>query len=71
MHIKGENINKYARIVRVVDTFDALISKRCYKDAWDKNEAIDYIISNSGKIFDPQVVKAFEVCADEMVKARQ
>lgn len=71
MHIKGENINKYARIVRVVDTFDALISKRCYKDAWDINEAIDYIISNSGKIFDPQVVKAFKVCADEMVKARQ
>lgn len=71
MHKKGEEIDKYARIVRVVDTFDALVSKRCYKDAWDINDAVNYIIEGAGTRFDPKVVNAFEKCVNEMVKSRQ
>lgn len=57
--LKGENINIYARITSVADVFDALTSKRPYKDAWSIDDAINYIKKNSGIQFDPKVVEAF------------
>lgn len=48
-----------ARIVAVVDVFDALTSERPYKKAWPRDEALDYIREQSGKQFDPLVVEAF------------
>jgi len=47
------------RIVAVADVYDALISKRIYKDAWDEGKVLDFIKQNSGKHFDPEVVDAF------------
>jgi response regulator RpfG family c-di-GMP phosphodiesterase len=47
------------RIVAVADVYDALISKRVYKDAWEENKVVEYIKENSGKHFDPEVVDAF------------
>jgi len=57
--IKGENINLYARIVSVVDVFDALTSDRIYKKAWPLEEAYLYIKDQQGRQFDPVVVEAF------------
>jgi PAS domain S-box-containing protein len=57
--LKGESIPIAARIVAVADTFDALISKRPYKEAWTIKKAIDEIKKKSGKYFDPKVVEAF------------
>ena len=56
----GEEINIYARIAAVADVFDALITKRSYKEAWSYADAVNYIKQNSGKKFDPKVVDAFE-----------
>ncbi len=57
--LKGENIHIYARIVAIADVFDALSFKRAYKDSWSTEDVIDYIISMSGKHFDPNLVKIF------------
>ncbi len=58
--IKGETIPIEARIVSVADVFDALCMTRVYKPGWDPEKAKEYIISEKGKSFDPQVVEAFE-----------
>ena len=56
----GEEINIYARIVTVADVFDALTTRRSYKEAWSVDDAINAIIQDSGKNFDPKVVEAFK-----------
>jgi response regulator RpfG family c-di-GMP phosphodiesterase len=57
--LKGDEISLAARIVAVVDVFDALIHKRLYKDAWEVEHALDYLRNGSGKQFDPVVLDAF------------
>ncbi|NIS82312.1 MAG: HD domain-containing protein, partial [Anaerolineales bacterium] len=57
--LKGEEIPLVARIFAVVDVWDALTSDRSYRPAWPKQEALDHIIKNKGKHFDPQVVARF------------
>ena len=57
--LKGEEIPLAARIFAVVDVYDALISDRPYRKAWQKEQALDYIRSQAGTHFDPQVVELF------------
>jgi HD-GYP domain-containing protein (c-di-GMP phosphodiesterase class II) len=57
--LKGDMIPSAARIFAVVDVYDALTSDRPYRPAWAKEKALDYIRSNAGKHFDPEVVEAF------------
>ena len=42
----------------IADVFDALVSKRVYKDAMTKDEAFDIIVRDAGRHFDPDIVKA-------------
>lgn len=58
--LKGEDIPLEARIVTVADVFDALCVFRVYKKAWRTDDAYTYIVEESGKAFDPQVVTAFK-----------
>lgn len=57
--IKGEAIPLFGRILAIVDVFDALSTKRCYKDAWSFDDAVDYIKKQSGIHFDPALVRTF------------
>lgn len=57
--LSGEAIPLEARIYAVVDVFDALTHDRPYRKAMSLQEALNYIKSESGKHFDPDVVKAF------------
>ncbi len=57
--LAGESIPLSGRIVSVVDVFDALTSKRPYKDAWSPDRAIEHIASERGKHFDPDLVDLF------------
>jgi HD-GYP domain-containing protein (c-di-GMP phosphodiesterase class II) len=57
--LKGDDIPFAARIVAVVDVFHALISKRPYKEPWSLEKTVEEIKHESGKHFDPKVVKAF------------
>lgn len=59
LHLKGEEISLYARIVAVSDVFDALCSKRPYKEAWSVEKAYQTILDESGTHFDPKIVDVF------------
>lgn len=60
--ISGEEIPLCARIMAVADVFDALTSKRCYKDAMPVEKAYAIIREESGTHFDPAVAEAFFAC---------
>lgn len=55
--ISKEQIFLYARIISVADVYDAITSERPYKRAMSPNEALEFILQNEGRKFDPQVVK--------------
>lgn len=59
-HLKGEEIPITARILSVVDCFDALTSDRPYRKPLSQEEALKYVQSESGISFDPSVVEALE-----------
>jgi len=54
--IKGEDIHLYARIIAVTDVFDALSSKRCYKDPMSLENVVSIMTEESGTHFDPKLV---------------
>lgn len=54
--LKGADIHIYGRIVALADVLDALTHERCYKAAWKIDEAMDYIIAEREKHFDPALV---------------
>jgi HD-GYP domain-containing protein (c-di-GMP phosphodiesterase class II) len=62
--LKGEAIPIAARITAVADVYDALVSKRPYKDAWPPRDAADEIRRLRGTHLDPEVVDAFLVLYD-------
>jgi response regulator RpfG family c-di-GMP phosphodiesterase len=55
--LSGEQIPMSGRITMLADVFDALGSRRCYKDAWNRDQIRAYIQEQSGVKFDPAVVK--------------
>jgi putative two-component system response regulator len=57
--LKGDQIPQVARIFAVVDVWDAILSKRPYRDAWPKHDARQYILDQSGKHFDPEIAGTF------------
>ena len=57
--LKGENIPYFARIAAVADTFDAMTSKRTYREAIDLRVVIDEIEKCRRTQFDPQIADVF------------
>ena len=55
--LKGHDIHEYARIVAVADVFDALMHKRCYKDAWPVEQVVAHMREVAGKHLDPKFVE--------------
>jgi putative two-component system response regulator len=58
--LQGEAIPIEARIVALADVFDALTSKRPYKEAWSVEDALAHIRQQAGRHFDPRVVELLE-----------
>jgi response regulator RpfG family c-di-GMP phosphodiesterase len=54
--LAGEDIHLFGRIGAVADVFDALGSKRCYKNPWPLEQIKDYLRAERGKHFDPAIV---------------
>ncbi len=61
---KGEEIPIFGRIVAIADVYDALVSKRSYKEAWEEKRVIDIIREEAGKQFDPEIVEVFLSCLE-------
>jgi putative two-component system response regulator len=57
--LAGEDIPLAARIMAIADVYDALRSKRCYKDACTHEESVAIISAGAGTQFDPVLVKTF------------
>ena len=71
MGLKGRKISPAARLVRVADVVDALLSKRSYKEAWSEQQVIEYLENEKGRLFDPAVVEAFLGSADALFALRR
>jgi putative two-component system response regulator len=67
---KGEEISLAARIVSIADVFDALTSKRPYKEAWSAEAGLEAIQAGAGERFDPEIVAGFVALAREGVLER-
>ena len=74
--IAGENIPLMGRILCVVDSFDAMTSKRCYKPSMPVSRALEILRQERGTQFDPQLADAFidmvqngEITLDDTVEA--
>jgi len=66
--LKGKDIPLCARIVAIADVYDALRSKRIYKDSFTHKEAVKIIKQENGKSFDPELVKIFLEISDEFIE---
>ena len=69
--LRGTRIPLAARIVAVADVYDALTSRRVYKDAYSHETARDIIVADSEKHFDPNVVTAFLSAEQDFIRIRQ
>ncbi|MGI2109187.1 HD-GYP domain-containing protein [Shewanella frigidimarina] len=63
--LAGESIPLSARIVALVDVYDALTSPRCYKRPFSHEEAMALILEGKGKHFDPKLVDSFMVISEQ------
>ncbi|GAB4541014.1 MAG: hypothetical protein Fur002_08680 [Anaerolineales bacterium] len=57
--LAGQDIPLAARIFAIADVWDAITSERPYKKAWKREKAVQHLMEQSGKHFDPQVVSVF------------
>jgi putative two-component system response regulator len=68
--LRGEEIPLAARIVAVADVYDALTTKRVYKEAYSHEFARQLIVEESGKHFDPVIVDAFVTIESQIVATK-
>jgi len=61
---KAEEIPLFGRIVAVADVYDALCSRRSYKEPWEEERVLNEIDKSSGKHFYPEIVDSFFSCLD-------
>jgi len=57
--LKGGKIPLAGRLMAIIDVYDAIISKRVYKQPYDHETALEIIAAEKGKAFDPNIVDAF------------
>ena len=69
--LSGEEIPLAARIVALVDVYDALVSERCYKESMSHEDAMDIIKKESGTHFDSEIVKALIEVEDKVCELYQ
>ena len=55
--LRGEDIPLFARLVAVADVYDALTSRRSYKEPWSDEKVASFLREESGRHFDPEVVE--------------
>ena len=66
--LKGTDIPLEARIMAIADVYDALVSKRCYKEPMSFEEASQVMLDGMGTHFDPMMKRVFLLCRGRMEK---
>lgn len=66
--LSGEDIPFEARIMALADVFDALVSKRCYKESFTYDRAFNIIEESLGSHFDPKLGKLFIQCREDLIQ---
>jgi len=61
---KGEEIPLFGRLVALADVYDALGSRRAYKERWDEAQVFQELQACSGTFFDPEIVEIFFSCIE-------
>jgi response regulator RpfG family c-di-GMP phosphodiesterase len=56
---RGDEIPLFGRIVAIADVYDALSSKRAYKEAWDEADILQTLEDGAGKQFEPELIRVF------------
>ncbi|MCL2078515.1 MAG: response regulator [Oscillospiraceae bacterium] len=69
--LAGEEIPLTARIISIVDVYDALTSSRCYKDAFSHEKSFGIIMDAKGTQFDPELVDILSEVADEFMRIEE
>lgn len=69
--LSGESIPIEGRIVAISDVFDALTSRRTYKEPWPVEKTVLFLQENAGTQFDPALVQVFVAHLDQIVEAMQ
>jgi len=69
--LRGESIPIEGRITAICDVFDALMSQRPYKNPWSEQDAVEYLVSQSGHQFDPNLVDLFVQHIDDVERIRE
>lgn len=69
--LKGEEIHVFARVVSLVDVFDALSSDRPYKKAFPLEKTVSIMREGSGEFFDPELLEIFLSNIDDFVEIRR
>ena len=67
---EGEDIPLVARVLALGDVYDALTSKRCYKEAFSHDKSVSIILEGDGNHFDPDIVLAFRETEMEFMNIR-
>ncbi len=68
--LKGMDIHIFGRITAIADVFDALSHERVYKKAWEMEDVLEFLKSESGKSFEPKLVDIFLKNIDEIIKIK-
>lgn len=69
--IAGEDIHIFARIASVADVFDALVNRRCYKQAWSIDETLNFFKEMKGTKFEPRLVDLLLDTQEELMKIQE
>jgi len=69
--LKGEDIHPYGRITALADVFDALSTKRVYKDAWPIEKVLTFLKEQKGKHFDPKLVELLLENLDQFLAIKE
>ncbi|WP_369808237.1 HD-GYP domain-containing protein, partial [Oleiphilus sp. HI0123] len=69
--IAGEDIHIFARIASVADVFDALVNRRCYKQARSIDETLNFFKEMKGTKFEPRLVDLLLDTQEELMKIQE
>jgi len=69
--LSGSDIPLHGRIMAVIDVYDALVSDRPYKKAFEHEKAVRIIMEDAGSHFDPAIAEVFDNISDDILAAKE